>query len=82
MVSLGDLALATRAYTMTVIVFAWVWSFALGIGTQIKVAHQIGARRFDEADRQLHGSLRRGSWRSVRPCSGWVSRWSRRAPAT
>jgi putative MATE family efflux protein len=59
-VALGDLALATRAYTMTLIVFAWVWSFALGIGTQIKVAHQIGARRFDEADRQLHGSLRLG----------------------
>jgi len=57
---LGDVALATRTYTMNLIALAIVWSFALGVGTQIKVAHFIGARRFSDAHAQLNRSLRIG----------------------
>jgi putative MATE family efflux protein len=59
-VSLGDVALATRTYAMNLIVFAIVWSFALGLGTQIKIAHYIGAGRFGDANAQLHRGLRLG----------------------
>jgi putative MATE family efflux protein len=59
-VVLGDVALAARTYTMNLIIFALVWSFALGIGTQIKIAHYVGARRFGDADAQLRRSLHVG----------------------
>ncbi len=59
-VTLGEAALAARTYTLNLIVFAYVWSFSLSLGTQIKVAHQVGARLFDAADRQLRRSLRLG----------------------
>jgi putative MATE family efflux protein len=59
-VALGEVALAARTYTLNLIAFAIVWSFALGVGTQIKVAHYIGARRFDDAHAQLNRSLRIG----------------------
>jgi len=59
-VAIGDTALAARAYTLNLIIFAVVWSLALGFGTQLKVAHLVGARRFDEANRQLLRSLRMG----------------------
>ena len=59
-VSIGDVALAARTYTLNLIVFSIVWSFALALGTQIKVAHFVGARRFDEAQAQLLRSLKLG----------------------
>jgi putative MATE family efflux protein len=59
-VSIGDVALAARTYTLNLIVFAIVWSFSLGQGTQIKIAHLVGAGRFDEASAQLHRSVRLG----------------------
>jgi putative MATE family efflux protein len=59
-VVLGEVALAARTYTLNLIAFAIVWSFALGVGTQIKIAHYIGARRFSEAQAQLQRSLRIG----------------------
>jgi putative MATE family efflux protein len=59
-VSLGDVALVTRTYTLNLIVFSIVWSFTLALGTQIKIAHYVGARRFDEAQAQLLRSLKLG----------------------
>lgn len=59
-VGLGDVALATRTYAINLIVFSMVWSFTLALATQIKVAHFVGARRFDEAHEQLLRSLRLG----------------------
>ncbi len=59
-VSIGDVALAARTYTLNLIVFAFVWSFSLGLGTQIRIAHLVGAGRFDEASAQLHRSVRLG----------------------
>ncbi len=59
-VSIGDQALAARTYTMNLIIFALVWSASLALGTQIKIAHQVGARRFEAAHAQLNRSLRLG----------------------
>jgi putative MATE family efflux protein len=59
-IAIGEVALATRTYTLNLIVLAYVWSFCLGLGTQIKIAHYVGARRFDDAHVQLHRSLRLG----------------------
>jgi putative MATE family efflux protein len=59
-VSIGDTALAARTYTMNLIIFALVWSASLALGTQIKIAHQVGARRFEAANAQLKHSLRLG----------------------
>jgi putative MATE family efflux protein len=55
---LGPIALAARTYTLNLIIFSIVWSAALSLGTQLKIAHLIGARRFNDSDVQLHRSLR------------------------
>jgi putative MATE family efflux protein len=59
-VAIGDTALAARTYTLNIILFAIVLVFSLGLATQIKIAHQVGARLFDEAHRQLLSGLRLG----------------------
>ena len=59
-VSLGIVALATRTYVMNLIVFAVVWAISLSMGNQIKVAHLIGAKKFDTTNRQLIKTLKLG----------------------
>jgi Na+-driven multidrug efflux pump len=60
-ISLGASALAARTYLMSFITISTVlWSVALGIGTQILIAHRIGAGKFDEANRELHRALAYG----------------------
>jgi putative MATE family efflux protein len=57
-ISLGAAALATRTYvTSFVIISSVLWSFALGVGTQIAIAHRIGAGKLEEADAQLTRAL-------------------------
>ena len=57
-ISFGASALATRAYVLSFITVSTIlWSFALGVGTQILVAHRIGAGRFEEANAGLHRAL-------------------------
>jgi putative MATE family efflux protein len=57
-ISWGAATLAARTYTVNfVIVTTILWSAALGIGTQIMVAHRVGAERFAEANRELHRAL-------------------------
>jgi putative MATE family efflux protein len=57
-ISLGAAALATRTYvTSFVMVSSVLWSFALGVGTQIAIAHRVGAGKLEEADAQLTRSL-------------------------
>lgn len=54
----GANALAARAYSFNfVIVTTILWSAALGIGTQIIVAHRVGGERFDDANRELTRAL-------------------------
>jgi putative MATE family efflux protein len=59
-VMLGETELISRAYLFNVLVFAFVIPLALSIGTQIKVGHLIGAKRFDDADRQMRSSTKQG----------------------
>jgi putative MATE family efflux protein len=57
-ISLGATALAARTYVMGFITISTVlWSIALGIGTQIAIAHRIGAGLLDDAERELHRAL-------------------------
>jgi len=57
-ITFGASALAARTYMVSFITISTIlWSFALGVGTQILVAHRIGAGKFEEADRGLHRAL-------------------------
>lgn len=57
----GAKTLAARVYAFNfVMVSTILWAIAFGVGTQILVAHRIGAKRFDEADSQLKRGLRFG----------------------
>jgi putative MATE family efflux protein len=57
-ITFGASALAARTYVSSFITVSTIlWSFALGVGTQILVAHRIGAGRVEEANRELHRAL-------------------------
>lgn len=57
----GTAALAARVYVINfVIITTILWSLSFGIGTQILVAHRIGARSFDAADAVLRRGLKFG----------------------
>jgi putative MATE family efflux protein len=57
-ISMGAAALATRTYVFSfVTVSSVLLSIALGVGTQIAIAHRVGAGKLEEADAQLHRAL-------------------------
>jgi putative MATE family efflux protein len=57
-ISYGASALAARTYVSSFISISTIlWSIALGIGTQIAIAHRVGAGKFEEANRELHRAL-------------------------
>jgi putative MATE family efflux protein len=57
-ITFGASALAARTYVISFLTVSTIlWSIALGIGTQILVAHRIGAGRADEANHELHRAL-------------------------
>jgi Na+-driven multidrug efflux pump len=57
-ISWGALALAARTYVMNfVLVTTMLWSVAFGIGTQVMIAHRVGARDFVDANLQLRRGL-------------------------
>lgn len=59
-VTMGELALATRIYSFNLLFTAILYGFAISSGVQIKVAHYIGAKRFDDAHTQLMSGLKLG----------------------
>lgn len=59
-VTMGELALATRIYSFNLLFTAILYGFAISSGVQIKVAHYIGAKRFDDAHKQLMLGLKLG----------------------
>lgn len=59
-VSLGELALATRVYTYNILFVVALFGTALSFGVQLKVAHFIGASRFDDAQHEMLRGLRFG----------------------
>ena len=57
-ITFGASALAARTYMVSFITISTIlWSFALGVGTQILVAHRIGAGKYEEANDGLHRAL-------------------------
>jgi len=59
-VTMGELALATRIYSFNLLFTAVLYGFAVSAGVQIKVAHYIGAKRYDDAHKQLMLGLKLG----------------------
>ena len=60
-ISLGATALAARTYVMSFITVSTVlWSVALGVGTQILIAHRVGAGKIEDANRELHRAMTYG----------------------
>jgi putative MATE family efflux protein len=59
-VTMGELALATRVYSFNLLFTAILYGFAISSGVQIKVAHYIGAKRFQDAHNQLMSGLKLG----------------------
>ncbi len=64
-VHMGPAALAARVYTFNLCILGVLWSLAIGMGTQILLAHRIGARLFEAAQRQLRESVRLATLGSV-----------------
>lgn len=56
-VPLGALALSTRTYVQVSLTLVIVFELAVAIGTQIFIAHMVGARQFDLANRLLHKNI-------------------------
>lgn len=46
---LGAEALTTRVYTQNIMMFIYLFSVAIGQGTQILIGHLVGAREYDDA---------------------------------
>jgi putative MATE family efflux protein len=59
-VAIGVTEVVARGYLSNVLTVVLAVPMALGIGTQILVGHFIGAKRFDDADRQVRSSVMQG----------------------
>lgn len=58
-ISWGALALAARTYVFNFIMVTTIlWGAAFGIGTQVLIAHRVGARNFEDANAQLRKGLK------------------------
>jgi len=58
LIQLGAAVLAARVYAMNFFLLTTIlWSVALGIGTQIAIAHRVGAALHDDAQRVLTRAL-------------------------
>lgn len=57
-IPMGPAALAARVYTFNLCILGVLWSVAIGVGTQIILAHRIGAGQFESAQLQLKQSVR------------------------
>lgn len=53
LVSLGVLAVTTKAYVANITLFSLLWGAAFASGTQIKISHLLGERSYKEATSQL-----------------------------
>jgi len=56
-VRLGDVSIAARVFSGAFAMFAVVLSVGLGSGSQILVAHLVGNKEFDKANKRMHQSL-------------------------
>jgi putative MATE family efflux protein len=56
-ISLGMVSMAAKTYTYNITTILISWSVAIGIGTQVLVAHAVGGKKYNKADKQLHKSM-------------------------
>jgi Na+-driven multidrug efflux pump len=57
---MGGQSLAIQSYTLQIQRMAMLFSFSIGLGTEIIIGHLVGAGRFEEAYHRLLASLRTG----------------------
>jgi putative MATE family efflux protein len=57
---MGAESLAVQSYALQIQRFAMLFSFAIGLGTEILIGHLVGAGQFEEAYRRLLSSVRTG----------------------
>ncbi len=57
---MGSQSLAIQSYTLQIQRLAMLFSFAIGLGTEIIIGHLVGAGQFDEAYHRLLSSLKTG----------------------
>jgi putative MATE family efflux protein len=57
---MGPEKLAIQSYTLTIERFAMLFSFSIGLGTEILIGHLVGAGQFEEAYRKLLRSVKTG----------------------
>ncbi|WP_404421893.1 MATE family efflux transporter [Nibricoccus sp. IMCC34717] len=57
---MGADSLAVQSYTLTIQRMVMIFSFSIGLGTEILIGHLIGAGRFDDAYDELLRSVRKG----------------------
>jgi putative MATE family efflux protein len=53
LVSIGVIAVTTKAYVANITLFSLLWGAAFASGTQIKISHLLGERSYKEATTQL-----------------------------
>jgi putative MATE family efflux protein len=59
-VSLGAMVMATRIYTMNIVLWVILWSSSLGLATQILIAEYIGRDDIEGAKRQMKKNIQLG----------------------
>ncbi len=57
---MGSQSLAIQSYTLQIQRFAMLFSFSIGLGTEILIGHLVGAGAYEEAYQKLLRSLRTG----------------------
>ncbi len=57
---MGPESLAVQSYTLQIQRFAMLFSFSIGLGTEILIGHLVGAGQFEEAYRKLLRSVKTG----------------------
>ena len=55
---MGSEKLAIQSYTLQIQRFAMLFSFSIGLGTEIVIGHLVGAGKFEDAYRRLLGSVK------------------------
>ena len=56
-VGFGMDAMTAKTYAFNLVSLVIAWSVSIGVGTLILVAHSVGARDFENANRQMHRSM-------------------------
>lgn len=59
-IEMGEVAINTRTFTFNVLILGVSWSAAIAIATQIIVAHNVGAKDFDQANTRFNKSISLG----------------------